>query len=200
MPVLFFIHGGFYVGGSGNDNEFGPDFIIEKRTILVTFNFRLTTFGFLSLGTPEYSGNMGLKDQLLALKWIHKNIEYFNGDKNKITMIGQSSGAISTHFHILNSESRKYFRNAILVSGSAFNYWATSEQNDHLEFAHKLAKDAGKQTDQNDELIEVLLTLPPNKLVEAPPSPGGIQRTFTSRIAPVIESNITTVEKLISNN
>lgn len=92
VPVLFLIHGGGYVQGSGNDDMYGPDFIIEKRVILVTFNYRLHIFGFLSLNSPEYSGNMGLKDQQLALKWIHRNIEYFNGDNNQITIFGGSAG------------------------------------------------------------------------------------------------------------
>lgn len=92
VPVLFLIHGGGYVLGSGNDDMYGPDFIIEKRVILVTFNYRLGIFGFLSLHTPEYSGNMGLKDQQLALKWIYRNIKYFNGDSNKITIFGGSAG------------------------------------------------------------------------------------------------------------
>lgn len=92
LPVLFFIHGGGYGEGSGNDEYYGPDFIIEKHVILVTFNYRLGVFGLMSLNLPEYSGNMALKDQRLALKWIYKNIEYFNGDNQRITIIGQSSG------------------------------------------------------------------------------------------------------------
>lgn len=89
-PVLFFIHGGGYQEGNGD--MYGPDFIVEKRVILVTINYRVGMFGFLSFNTTEYSGNMGLKDQLLALKWIYENIENFNGDNNQITIIGQSSG------------------------------------------------------------------------------------------------------------
>lgn len=88
---MFYIHGG-YTHGSGNDDILGPDFIVEKRVILVTFNHRLAIFGYLSLNTPEYSGNMGLKDQQMALKWIHKNIGHFNGDNNRITIIGLSVG------------------------------------------------------------------------------------------------------------
>lgn len=92
LAVLFFIHGGGYTEGSSNDIFYGPDFIIEKDTILVTFNYRLGPLGFLSLGSAEYSGNMGLKDQQLALKWTHANIDRFDGDNQRITILGHSAG------------------------------------------------------------------------------------------------------------
>lgn len=86
------IHGGSYRAGSGDSYFFGPDFIVEKQTILVTINYRLGMLGFLSLNSSEYSGNMGLKDQQLALKWIHSNIHRFGGDSKRITIIGHSAG------------------------------------------------------------------------------------------------------------
>lgn len=55
-------------------------------------NSRLGPFGYLSLDLPEYSGNMGFKDQALALQWVNENIEYFGGDKNSVTVFGHSSG------------------------------------------------------------------------------------------------------------
>lgn len=67
--------------------------LMEKDVILVTFNYRLGVLGFLSLDLPEYSGNMALKDQQLALKWTSENIAYFGGDKNRITIFGQSAGS-----------------------------------------------------------------------------------------------------------
>lgn len=58
----------------------------------VTLNYRLGPNGFLSLGTAEYSGNMGLKDQLAAIKWVNRNIDKFGGDVNRITIFGESAG------------------------------------------------------------------------------------------------------------
>lgn len=89
LPVLFHIFGGGMFKGSGN---LPPDLLIEKDIVLVTFNHRVGFLGFVSLGTPEYSGNMGMKDQQLALKWVYENIEAFGGDKTQITISGHSSG------------------------------------------------------------------------------------------------------------
>lgn len=97
LAVLFFIHGGAFFDGSSDDGIYGPDFIVEKQTILVSFNYRLGVLGFLSLDTPEYSGNMGLKDQQLALKWISENIERFGGDNQRITVFGHSAGETRTN-------------------------------------------------------------------------------------------------------
>lgn len=100
LAVMFWIHGGGYYDWSGNDQLFGPDFLIEKRVILVTFNYRLALFGFLSLGTPEYSGNMGMKDQQLALRWVYENIDQFNGDTKRITIFGESAGKLNRMLQI----------------------------------------------------------------------------------------------------
>lgn len=96
-------------------------------------NYRLGPFGFLSLGTPEYSGNMGLKDQLLAIRWVNENIEQFGGDKSAITLFGESAGAASTHFHVISSASRGLFQRAIVQSASTLSRWSYSDQNNHLE-------------------------------------------------------------------
>lgn len=64
-------------------------------------NYRLGIFGSLSLNTPEYSGNMGSKDQTLALKWVNENIEYFGGNKNSVTVFGHSTGKENTTIIIL---------------------------------------------------------------------------------------------------
>lgn len=92
LEVIFYVHGGAYAFYAGNDALFGPEHLMEHQVILVTFNYRLGLFGFLTLDTPEYSGNMGLKDQQLALKWIYENIDAFDGDNKKITIMGLSAG------------------------------------------------------------------------------------------------------------
>lgn len=65
---------------------------METRVILVTFNYRLDVLGFLSLDMIDYPGNIGLKDQRLALTWIYENIERFGGDRTRISAMGNSVG------------------------------------------------------------------------------------------------------------
>ncbi|CAG7730324.1 unnamed protein product, partial [Allacma fusca] len=96
LPVMVFIHGGHYM--SGGSHEYRPDYFMDHDVILVTLNYRLGVLGFLSTGDESISGNMGLKDQALAVKWVHSNIQAFGGDPNRITLIGESAGASSTHY------------------------------------------------------------------------------------------------------
>lgn len=124
LSVMVWIHGGGYQEGSSSEIFFGPDFLMDENVILVTFNYRLGPFGFLSLGTDELPKNIGLKDQQFALKWVHENIHQFGGDKNSVTIFGQSVGGASVHFHSLSTESRQYFQRGVLHSGAAITNWA----------------------------------------------------------------------------
>lgn len=77
-----------------------------KVKIFSYFDIIINLAGFLSLADDEIPGNYGFKDQVLALKWVQKNIEKFGGDPNKVTIFGHSSGAASTHFHMLSPLSK----------------------------------------------------------------------------------------------
>lgn len=101
-------------------------------------NYRLGPFGFLSLGTADYSGNNGLKDQLLALQWVNENIERFGGDADMITLIGESAGSASVHVHTLAPKSQGLFKRAIMQSGSVMNPWVIHSTSDHLDYAYKI--------------------------------------------------------------
>lgn len=74
--------------------------------IVVTVNYRLGILGFLSLPEAGIGGNTALKDQLMALKWVHENIEKFGGNPNNVTLFGESAGAASVHLHTLSVASR----------------------------------------------------------------------------------------------
>lgn len=110
--------------------------------VLVTFNYRLYAFGFLSLDDPSLGipGNSGLKDQVLALKWVKQNIERFGGDSQNVTIFGQSSGGGCSHYHTVSNASRFLFQRSIIMSGSAFNnmYAAIPRRNWALRLSRAL--------------------------------------------------------------
>lgn len=90
--VLVWIHGGGFVTGSCQTDMCGPDYLLQKDIVVVSFNYRCGVFGFLTLDDPTLGvpGNAGLKDQTFALKWIQKNIKNFGGDPKNITIFGES--------------------------------------------------------------------------------------------------------------
>ncbi|KAJ6641686.1 Thimet oligopeptidase [Pseudolycoriella hygida] len=154
--VMFYIHGGGFTEGSGNDDLYGPDFLINEDVVVVTHNYRLGVLGFTSLGTSEYSGNMGLKDQNLALKWVKQNIEHFGGDPNRITIFGHSAGAGCTHYHVLSSETNSLFQRAIHMSGSAISYWARYVPGSHKEQMFAMANSTGTSLRSDEDLTTFL--------------------------------------------
>ncbi|XP_026480239.1 cholinesterase-like [Ctenocephalides felis] len=109
-PVMFWIHGGSFHSGSGTYNLYGPDYLVHEDVILVTFNYRLGVFGFLSASEWGIYGNMGLKDQLLALQWVNENIGHFKGNKSSITLFGESAGAASVHYLMMSNLTKGLYQ------------------------------------------------------------------------------------------
>ncbi|XP_063987723.1 esterase FE4-like [Diachasmimorpha longicaudata] len=163
--VMVYFHPGGFTGGSGDDDLFGPDFLLEKDVILVTVNFRLGAVGFLNTGDANAPGNVGLKDQVLALNWIRNNIRNFGGCSNRVTLFGVSSGAASVQYHMISPMSEGLFKRAIIQSGSVANSWAISytPREDAMALADKL----GIKTADTTELVEKLSNIPTPQIVEA---------------------------------
>lgn len=105
-PVMVWIYGGGFSSGSNSPDTYGSDFLIEEDVVVVAMNYRLGALGFLSLNHTNATGNAGLKDQNLALKWVQKNIKNFGGDPKKVTIFGQSAGSASTLYHVLSDQSK----------------------------------------------------------------------------------------------
>lgn len=143
IAVIVFVYGGGFVGGFANDIYYGPHLLLNKCVILVTFNYRVGVFGFLPLALDEYSGNMGLKDQQLALEWVNDHISAFGGNPKQVTLMGHSAGAASVSFHRLNAKSRSLFKQAYVMSSSALSYYALSESNNKTDFMVDLAEKQG---------------------------------------------------------
>lgn len=121
-PVIVFIYGGgFTIGSSGMANYDGEE-MAKSGAVFVNFNYRVGAMGFLA--HPELtkeqggaSGNYGLMDQTLALKWVHDNIAAFGRDPDKVLIMGQSAGAGSVASQVLAPAARGLFRAAVMSSG-----------------------------------------------------------------------------------
>ena len=166
LPVLVSIHGGSFTGGCGHEKHFDGPVWPQKGVIGVTINYRLGPLGFLCL--PELAeeagktGNYGLYDQLAALKWVKDNIAAFGGNPENITVMGQSSGAMSIQLHCLSPIAKGLFRQAVMCSGSGVSRlmsFASAEK--HYDFWHAVMQRAGCED------LAAFRALSPEKLFDA---------------------------------
>lgn len=121
LPVIVYIHGGGFTGGCGHEKHFdGPAWPLHG-VIGVTLNYRLGPLGFACLPQLEqeagHTGNYGLYDQLTALQWVRDNIAAFGGDPGRVTIMGQSAGAMSVQQLCLSPLSEGLFSAAVMSSG-----------------------------------------------------------------------------------
>ena len=115
-PVLIFIHGGSFTGGSINEMHFDGSAYTKRGVIYVAINYRLNVFGFFADG--EHSeGNLGLWDQYTAIEWVRHNIAAFGGDPENITLMGQSAGAMSVQTLICSDKMKGKVNGAVMLSG-----------------------------------------------------------------------------------
>lgn len=123
LPVMFWIHGGAFVFGSGSQPDFSGVQFAKQGVILITFNYRLGRLGFFAFPAlskehqEEPKGNYAYMDQIAALKWVQKNISAFGGDPNNITIFGESAGGVSVQSLITIPAAKGLFQKAIVESG-----------------------------------------------------------------------------------
>ena len=133
LPVVVFMHGGQYLGGSGGVPLYdGADLARNQKVVVVTTNYRLGVFGALYTGTAK--GNFHVTDQRQALMFVNKVISTFGGDPDLVTLTGQSAGAFSVATHLSSPKSWPYFHRAVMVSNPVTLLAATPPE------AMKLAK------------------------------------------------------------
>lgn len=122
LPVFVWIHGGALQVGQGADYD-PSKLVMQGKAVVVTLNYRLGVFGFLSEpgldAEGHESGNYGLMDQQAALRWVKKNISLFGGDPSNVTISGESSGGNSVMAHIAAPGSADLFQHVVSLSGAA---------------------------------------------------------------------------------
>jgi para-nitrobenzyl esterase len=126
IPVMVWIYGGGFSGGSNTTPLHNGEHLARKGVVLVTINYRVGPLGFLAHpelsaeSSRKVSGNWGLLDQIAGLKWVRRNIETFGGDPERVTIFGESAGGIAVSMLCASPEAKGLFRGAISQSGGSF--------------------------------------------------------------------------------
>lgn len=152
LPVIIYIHGGGFTGGCGHEKHFDGPVWPTKGVIGVTLNYRLGPLGFACL--PElkeeagHTGNYGLFDQMTAIRWVKENIASFGGDPDKITIMGQSAGAMSVQQHCVSPLTEGLFAGAVMSSGGGVNpmFDTKDTPENRYDFWKKVMENAGCST------------------------------------------------------
>ncbi|ROT79652.1 hypothetical protein C7M84_001632 [Penaeus vannamei] len=127
LPVMVWIHGGAYM--TGDANLYVPTKLLDRDVVVVVVQYRL---GSLAGGIPEAPGNMGLMDQITALRWVQEHITAFGGDRDSVTVFGQSAGGASTSWMqitpltnetVPENNNRQLVHKVLPMSGSSFEEW-----------------------------------------------------------------------------
>lgn len=171
LPVMVWIYGGGLLNGSASTPLYAGDHLAKRGVIVVTFNYRLGVFGFLS--HPDLnretqhgaSGNYGFLDQIAALNWVQRNIAAFGGDPDQVTIFGQSSGSMSVSALIASPLAEGLFQRAIGQSGGIFEpveFDPSFTPDGAAEAGARFAARAGATT------IAELRAMPAENLLEIP--------------------------------
>jgi para-nitrobenzyl esterase len=147
LPIALWVYGGGFTQGYSQKIETDGEAFAQEGVIYVSFNYRVNAFGYLSCPTldaetdGELSGNYGLMDQIAALNWVYENISAFGGDPERITVFGQSAGAMSVYHLLCSPLTKGKIAGAIMESGGgpAPELYNTEEIRDYSKrFLHSL--------------------------------------------------------------
>jgi carboxylesterase type B len=162
FPVIVNIHGGGF--RFGDASFYGHELIMRRGNfVFASFNFRIGVLGFLSTESSVVSGNMGLKDQVMALKWVQRNIAAFDGDVDSITLTGFATGAASVHLHYMSPLSAGLFHRGVSHSGTATVPWILDKN--PLEKTLFLAERMGCTNPDQQHMVNCLRSKPAADLV-----------------------------------
>lgn len=148
-PVVLYIHGGAFMGGCGNEMHMNGTEFAKRGVIFVSINYRLGVFGFLCSRELEeesgHTGNYGLYDQVEAIRWIRRHIASFGGDPERITLYGQSAGAMSIQQLVLSPSVKPLIAGACMSSGGGIGreFAAVTPVHDSLSYCARITKRLG---------------------------------------------------------
>lgn len=166
-PVIVFMHGGGFNSGANGEGAFDGSALAEEGIVTVFINYRVGILGYLTHEDirKKYGrdGNFGLDDMLQAVRWVKKHIASFGGDSANITLMGQSAGAMSIQYLVINKANEGLFQRALMISGAGLfpSFSLPRMADDTHEYWLSLMKKLGSQT------LDELRNTPLEKLFKA---------------------------------
>lgn len=159
--VMVYFYGGSFQSGANSWDLYDGRFIASfGEVIVVTPNYRVNAFGFLKAGTDDAPGNVGLHDQILALKWIEANIASFGGNPRGVVPFGQSAGAISVSFQMVTPRLSQYaYHRYIVMSAAAYTPLPSNTGAEADKNLRSLALSTGCHADNNRQMLNCLRKL-----------------------------------------
>ena len=166
--VMVWIFGGGFYSGTSTLDVYDPKILVtQEGIVLVSFQYRVASLGYLYMDTPAAPGNAGMFDQLMALQWVQDNIAAFGGNPHNVTLFGESAGAASISMHLVSPLSRSLFSQAILQSGSATNPWAVIDKREAALRGLRLAEAVKCNQTSPSAALECLRRTDPKTLVNS---------------------------------
>ena len=181
LPVMVWIYGGGFQFGASSDPVSDGSKLAGKGVVVVSFNYRLGVFGFLSRpdldaeSNGHQSGMYGLHDQVAALKWVKANVNAFGGDPNNITIFGESAGAHSVGFLLASPLTEGLFNKAIASSGA---FW----QSKMKTYANAQVAGMELSTKMNAPTLEALRAIPADQLQKSTNWTFAVPQSFAPTI------------------
>ncbi|KAK3098243.1 hypothetical protein FSP39_017561 [Pinctada imbricata] len=161
---MIWLHGGAYVIGQSSIYSV-ENLVAYTNIIVVTLNYRLGPLGFLCTDDNTVSGNHGLWDQHLAIRWVHDNIASFGGDTQRVTLFGESAGGASAIYQAFYPPNNNLFQRLITESGVSLAPWAYGDKKKLGQYTRKLGEILGCKGQNNSAIVECLRNKPYSELI-----------------------------------
>ncbi|CAL8104687.1 unnamed protein product [Calicophoron daubneyi] len=190
LAVMVWIYGGSFYTGTSTLSVYDGRFLAARQNIIVaSLNYRVGPFGFLYMNNEEVPGNMGLWDQREAMKWVKDHIADFGGDPERITLFGESAGAVSVSTHVISPWSHGFFTNAIMQSGSIFGNWALATGMELLNQTHRFSTHLGCTQNFDADKIACLRKKSVGELLDAHNQMFDPSTYFSVPFPPVLDNH-----------
>ncbi|XP_037080714.1 cholinesterase 1-like [Pollicipes pollicipes] len=198
FPVVVFLDGELF--WRQRASKFPMEELSSEDLVAVSISYRTNAFGFLTLRSRAAPGNLGLRDQQLALRWVRDNIGAFGGDSRRVSLVGFSAGAASAGLHLVSPQSQGLFQRAVLMSGSPLAPWAHMSSQEARRIGRELTAIMGCRNSDDEEALRCLQDQDFTRLLTAAQRILESASRFFPVFAPVTDAFLSPPERVLPDD